>query len=342
MKEMLAELLAGREQRSLAGFETPSLSARSFLAGFARVATVPDNGAVSQSKAIYLDTMLWNALFDERVEPDDLLASLTARQTFLSLGLHNFYEFAKIFRKQTGEAAKRAQGLFSYVRRFLDLGIWCVKENDELLAMEMWALQLHSPAIDAFHSEQDRALVRKGFDELANGGFDKRTADFIDRQAAFASEIRKTQITNLENRPDAKEYLRRVDLRDLEHWLERETRGPYGAVELKGHIRRRFPEATDREAMEYALALTASPASRIARGIVRAGSYYMWRCANRGSVPADLFDDMYHVLNSAHCDVYATQEVKQKEYAQFLLTANTRVAVYTGHIPIAKWILALE
>ncbi|HVB07570.1 MAG TPA: hypothetical protein VNF00_01370 [Candidatus Acidoferrales bacterium] len=93
---------------------------------------------------IYLDTMLWNALCDHAVDPQKLVTSLAARDANLVLGLHNFYELAKIFRKQTTEAVERGRRLFSYLSQFLDAGILCVKENDELLAMEMWALKLGS------------------------------------------------------------------------------------------------------------------------------------------------------------------------------------------------------
>jgi hypothetical protein len=66
--------------------------------------------------------------------------------------------------------------------------------------------------------------------------------------------------------------------------------------------------------------------------------YYNWRCANRGSNPKDLFDDMYHVLNAIYCDVYATKERGHAEYAGLLLTTNTKVAIYDGRTPVGGWI----
>lgn len=290
---------------------------------------------------IYLDTMLWNALCDHAVDPQKLVASLAARDANLALGLHNFYELAKAFRKQTTKAVERGRRLFSYLNQFLDAGILCVKENDELLAMEMWALQLGEPSIDAFLGEPDLLLVRKGFEKLAIGGFDERTAKFIKEQQAFASHIRLGQRQRLESRPDAKHYLKSVCPESLGQWLEAETYGSAGPASLKGHVLTRFPEAPETEAMEYASALLASSACRTARAMVRAGSYYIWRCAYRDSVPSDLFDDMYHVLNSVYCDVYATEEAGQAGYAQLLLTASTRVAIYDGQCPIDEWLQGL-
>jgi len=54
-----------------------------------------------------------------------------------------------------------------------------------------------------------------------------------------------------------------------------------------------------------------------------------------------MLDDMYHVLNSVYCAVYATTEEKQEQYARFLLTADTKVAVYDRKTPADRWIESL-
>ncbi|HVB07571.1 MAG TPA: hypothetical protein VNF00_01375 [Candidatus Acidoferrales bacterium] len=195
--------------------------------------------------------------------------------------------------------------------------------------------------MDAFLGERDLLLVRKGLEKLANGGFDERTAKFIKEQQAFASNVRLGQRQRLESRADAKHYLKSICPESLGQWLEEETYGSAGPASLKVHILTRFPEATEMEAMEYASALLASSGCRTARAMVRAGSYYIWRCTYRGSVPSDLFDDMYHVLNSVYCDVYATEEDGQAGYARLLLTASTIVAIYEGEPPIDQWLEGL-
>lgn len=295
------------------------------------------NGPVN----IYLDTNLWNALCDRAVDPQKLVESLADRNVELVLGLHNFYELAKTFGGRTRESSERGQRLFCYLREFIDASILCVKENDELLAVEMWALKSGTTSVDAFYGKEDYLLLRKGVDTLASGGFDERAASFIKEQSAFASNIRLTQKQRLKSRVDAKQYLRTVPPEKLGQWLQAEMRSAAGHDDLKNHIRRRFPEATEIAATEYASALLASPTCRFSRGLVRAGSYYMWRCAYRDSVPKDLFDDMYHVLNSVHCDVYATQDKKQEKYARLLLAASTRVAIQPGQTPIDRWLQSL-
>jgi hypothetical protein len=292
---------------------------------------------------IYLDTNLWNALCDRAVDPHKLVMSLDARNANLVIGLHNFYEFAKTFGKSTDETLERGKQLFSYLKQFVDVHTLCVKENDELLAAEMWALQLRSPTVDTFYDVKDYALIRQGIDRLAIGEFDERAAKFIEAQRGFASDIRFGQMRRLESRADAKELLKNVSPEEVQTWLEAETSGASGPENLKGHIMimRRFPEATEADAKKYSSVLLGNPNSRFAAGLVRASSYYMWRCAYRDSVPGDLFDDIYHVLNSIHCDVYATEEKKQAEYAGLLLTAHTSVAIYDGKKPLDLWLREL-
>jgi hypothetical protein len=293
---------------------------------------------VNQPATIYLDTVLWNTLCDRAVDPQKLIVSLAAKNANLTLGLHNFYELAKTFRNHTREASERGQRLLSYLNEFIDAGILCVKENDELLAMEMWALKKGTPLVDSFFSNEEICYVRKGVENLATGGFDERTDTFINNQRDFASEIRLGQKQRLESRPDAKQYLKSVSPEKLNQWLQAETRSAAGSENLRDHIRRRFPQATETEAAEYASALLASPMCRMAGCLVRAGSYYMWRCAYRDSVPGDLFDDMYHVLNSVYSDVYATREKKQEDYAGLLVTDSTTVAIYSDQMPIDQWL----
>lgn len=46
---------------------------------------------------------------------------------------------------------------------------------------------------------------------------------------------------------------------------------------------------------------------------------------------------MFHVLNATYCDVYATKDKKQLEYAGLLLTANTKVELYDGGL-VSEWL----
>ena|ERR1700758_3315942 len=106
-------------------------------------------------------------------------------------------------------------------------------------------------------------------------------------------------------------------------------------------LRQRFPEVPLNEVAEYAVVLVATPSMRYSRAVVRASLYYNWRCANRDSVPKDVIDDIYHVLNSVYCDIYATGEAKQAEYVQLLRAPNTTVAIYDRSLPVDQWLESL-
>ena len=50
---------------------------------------------------------------------------------------------------------------------------------------------------------------------------------------------------------------------------------------------------------------------------------------------------MLHVLQAIYCHFYATGEGKQTEYANLLLTARTKVAIYDRNTPIDQWLMSL-
>jgi hypothetical protein len=266
---------------------------------------------------------------------------LASRGAYLAPGIHIFYELAKTFRNPDRQAQDRGKKLFSYFKRFIEANTHCVKDNMELLAREMWALKLRTPVTETLLSKEDRVLVFEESDKLANGELSERGGKFLEEQGEFASTTRSNQVQHLKRRADMKRYLKSISPNELEKWLQRETTSPAGITILTHHIQGRFPEIPVEQAAEYASALLAPPAKRFARGVIRSDLYYNWRCAYRDSVPKDLIDDMYHVLNSIYCDVYATGEKRQAEYAHLLLTSNTEVAIYTDAIPVVQWIEGL-
>jgi hypothetical protein len=289
---------------------------------------------------IYADTNLWNLLCD-RGDAQKVLASLNANNATLVLGFHTIYELAKTFRNPTDDRIKRGKELFSYLKLFVDHDIPCSKDNAELLAAEMWALKLRTPTVDVFHSSADFAVIKNEVALLANGILSGTASSFINERIEFASNTRANQISHLEIRDSMKQRLKEVHRDRLADWLNAETFSSAGHRNLTHQIANRFPGLPEIDLQEYATALLQSSNSRMAKGLVRADLYYNWRCANRGSNPKDLIDDMFHVLNSTYCDVYATEEQKQTEYAGLLLTPDTRVAIYDGAVPVDVWLAEL-
>ncbi len=287
---------------------------------------------------LYLDTNLWNVLCDQEIEPNKLLSSLASENSNLVLSFQTIYELAKNFHAPGEQVSRRGIELFTYLKHYVEADIPCVKLTEELLAAEMSALQFGTNSIDAYISESDYGRFKSEIEKLAAGVFDERVNSFIESRIAFASYTRFGQSRHLEGRPDVKQKLKGVPNHRLDEWLEAQTISLVGQAMLASRIIRVFPEAPTEDANEYAKALLHSQYNRVARGLVRADLYYNWRCANRDSNPKDLMDDMLHVLTSAYCDVYATQEKRQAEYASLLLTSHTSVAIYDDESPADQWL----
>jgi hypothetical protein len=282
---------------------------------------------------IYLDTNIWNALCDQGVESRALVESLGSKRASLVLSFHTVYELARTFMGSGGGGAARGVRLFSYLKGFLDLNIPCSKEVMELLQAEAWAFKQGRRAIETLLHGDDYATVSHEVDKLARGIVKGRVEDFIQQRIQFAESTRSAQVSHFIEREGVKQKLKAVPESQLAQWLAGETMTPAGADILCGHLTRLFGRGPTRS---YASALLASPVANVARGLVRADLYYNWRCANRGSNPADLMDDMLHVLQAAYCDVYVTGEAKQSEYARLLLPASTCVVIYDHQAPVGQ------
>ncbi len=83
-------------------------------------------------RTLYLDTALWNRLFECGVDPCLLTHALEQNRWELAISPHVMYELAKSFRGKRTESQKKAVPLFSYVKEFLDLRIACVKQVPDL------------------------------------------------------------------------------------------------------------------------------------------------------------------------------------------------------------------
>jgi hypothetical protein len=290
---------------------------------------------------IYLDTNLWNTLLDQTIAPGELISSFSSKGMTLTISNDNIYELAKTFLMPAQAGTQRGVGLFSYLKGFISEQVPFTKVNMELLAAEMWALQLQESEINPFLNAADYEITRGELERLSRGELSERVLTYLNWRKNLANYTRSGQIGHFVEQPELKRHLEHVSAEQLPAWLEDETTGGSAISYLAGQIRDYFPEAPATHAAEYAQALLRSSVCRVAKGLARRNFYYNWRCANRESVPGDLYDDSNHILNSNYCHIYATGEQKQMEYAELLLTPSTKVAVYNGQIPIDEWLLAL-
>ena len=300
------------------------------------VAARNDRGLVPP-KIIYLDTNLWNRLLDQNVEPVSLLSNLQQCGYSLALSGQNVYELTRTF-----ETSKdRGKDLFRYLKIYVDAGIAGAYDGMDLLRNEVKTLYARSDSVVAFYSSPDYSALKAEVAKLAQGIVEERAQTFLSERVEFARATRESQKAHLENRPNMKARFLAVDKDSLAAWLDQEMSGNAGAALLSAHLLRVYESRDADAAISTALGLLQHPAPRIAKAVVRADLYSNWRCAHRGSNPRDLIDDMYHVLNAAYCDVYATAEAGQKEYASLLLCQCTRPAIYDEKTPLRDWLLTL-
>jgi hypothetical protein len=287
--------------------------------------------SASHTSLIYPDTIIWNLLCDEQVDHHALLQSLALKNATLVLSFHAVYELAKTFTGKSGPAV--GVKLFSSLKKFLALGIPCSKEIMELLFAEAYAFTKNPPTIDPMATPEQCTTVKEEVEKLANGIVEARVREFIQRRMQFATDTRAGQKALLERKQQTEARMKTIPEADLPQWLTFQTLTPIGAELLYLHLEPVCPGP------DVALDILLSAAGMASRAVVRADLYSNWRCANRGSNPKDLLDDMLHVLQSAYCNFYVTAEPGQADYANLLLTPRTKVFIYDRRKPVDQWLI---
>lgn len=219
-----------------------------------------------------------------------------------------------------------------------------VKTNMELLASEMWAIKNHTTTIDPFINHDDYSKIKAMIENACSGHITERERNHIAWRIEQASNNRQGQIRHLINEKATNTYLQNISPNQLSDWLDNEEHGQVAQNHLTWEIQNYFKEASNKDALQYAIALMDNHHFRVSRDLIRRTLYYNWRCANRGSIPNDLYFDTNHIINSSYCDIYATEESRQEDYANLLLNRATKVIIYDrkNSPPITDWILSLE
>jgi hypothetical protein len=284
--------------------------------------------------------MLWNALCDQQVNPDSFNAALTGKGAVLVFSEHTVYELAKTFTSEKPNATPRGRELLSYLQRYVSDTL-CVKKPIELVAAEMWALQFRAADVEAFHDETNFSIVRTAIERLAAGVMDETAKKYISDRMHDVKDDRSGVIKYLESNSQIKAELKEVTAEALPQWLLSETLKTNGILSLAKRIKDYFPEAEICDAREYAYLLLVGPFHSVGAAMVRGDLYANWRCAHRNSNPRDLTEDLQHVLSASYCDIYATSEPGQFEYAGLLLSNGNRLALYDKQVPVDSWLLGL-
>jgi len=295
-----------------------------------------DSLSVQGSNAHLPDTNVWNRLCKQDEDPAQVLQTLSAKGATFVLSPHTIYELARTFTGSKPTSKEQAIKFFSYIKKFLDAGIPCSKQLMNLVGDEAVAFGQGQTSINPLLSDQDRKVLCEEVDKLAAGNLEARVPEFIQKRTAFAAETRQDQRNHFDGRPELKQHLLTVAEGDLPNWLPAETMTASGVAIISSHLER--IAGGSRPPASWSLAFLQSPVSVASSGVVRADLYYNWRAANRGSNPPDLMDDMLHVLQAIYCGLYVTEEPKQNQYANLLLTAATRVEIYDHAQTVSKWL----
>jgi hypothetical protein len=138
-------------------------------------------------KLIYPDTIIWNLLCDQNVDPVTFLQQLNAKGYTLALSFHTVYELGRNFETDNPSRIVRGKQLFSYVKQYLDLGIPCTKELWELIVAEAYAMESDLPAIDPMATPEQCDATKHEVGLLANGRVSERVRPFIEERKKFAA-----------------------------------------------------------------------------------------------------------------------------------------------------------
>jgi len=284
-------------------------------------------------RTIYLDTTLWNKLCEQVVAPSLLVGGLRRKGWDLAFGTHLRYELAKTFRSKRSGMHERARLLFSYLEQFLSFGIPCVKQVPDLLREEVKSADGQLDAVDCFYRdefyEREATEVRK----LEAGKVDSRLEMVLDFRANQISEFRRESPKRTAKGTKFMDSDTDLGLGDF---MQDAWRG-LGPGCLRKHVSGLFPGLTERNLKRIVRKILSAPRYRLSHALVRGDLYLDWRCLRGRAVARDSSDDCYHLANASYCDVYATDEASQGDYADEILTL-TEIRIHDRKAPLLEWL----
>ena len=292
---------------------------------------------MSSRELIYPDTIIWNLLCDQDVDPSKMIQSLSGRGFTFAISFHTIYELARNFERGDPPGIHRGRQLFAYLKRYLDHGTPCTKELWEMIIAVAYAMENHLPSIDPMATANQCTIAKDEVEKLAQGTVEGRVKDFLEQRRRFAQDTKAQQEAHFIDRPELKAYLAAIPQDRVAEWMSRETFTAAGA----NLVYQTFIKNLGRGAsLEYIMDLLQFPLADATRATVRADLYSNWKCARDGTNRLDLIDDVLHVLQAVHCGLYLTEDKNQLQYSFLLLTPRTRVEIYpTRSTPIADWIV---
>jgi len=296
---------------------------------------------------VYLDTNLWSRLLQQPTDDSQFVSTLAGRGIRLIVGDSDICELFESYPFDGDGSAHLTTGMFSRLRPYIARSNTVLKANMELLAAEMRATNNGQQTIDPFLNAEDHDIYRALVERVADGIITQQDRDHVSWRRQRVTNNRDGQRRHMQSELAVRGYLTAITRGNLAEWLDIASVGPDSMVCLAWEIKNYFPaDASVLEASEWAVGLLSMPHWRMSRAIVRRNLYMNWRSAQNqdSSIRRDLLVDTDHVLNSVYCDIYATEERRQQEYARLLLTDATAVRIYDREqFPsVADWLLSPE
>src|SRR6266849_7598329 len=289
-------------------------------------------------KLIYPDTIIWNLLCDQEVDPAAFVYQLNAKGYTLALSFHTVYELGRNFETDDPSRIARGKKLLTYLKQYLDLGTPCTKELWELIVAEAYAMENNLSAIDPLATPEQCDITKREVDLLANGIVGEKVRPYIEERKKFAEETRDAQNSHMAMSDELRNYLKAKSEKDLAGWMPGEVLTDSGTSLLW----RRFVKKIRQVPVDYIRDLLQFSMAEASRATVRADLYYNWHCATHGAIRLDLLDDLLHVLQAMYCDLYVTEEKNHAVFAPLILASKTKSAIYPDRkTNIAQWILSL-
>jgi hypothetical protein len=118
-------------------------------------------------KPIYLDTNLWNRLFEREADALRLLDGLKDLNANLALSAQTVCELSGTFQAYP----QKARQLFQYIKRYVDAGIIGAHSNMELLFREIDAMHVRTSVVVAYYSPAEYDTLKIEIDKMAGSGF---------------------------------------------------------------------------------------------------------------------------------------------------------------------------
>lgn len=264
---------------------------------------------------VYADTSVWNVLYRQKVNPVALSTAMARTGAQLVLGFNVVYEFAKLFCSGNSEKEKLGMDLFDYLRRYLERKIPLIKENRILLKEEALDATGQFPFNSSFSDSSDYGELVKEVDRMCGSSFSETRDRFIRARKALVENSRSSAREHFKSRPAFKQRLAALDESGLAEFTTSDTAARQGELIIFGHLSKIFVSSEIDDLSHASRELVASPRYRITRAMVRGSLYLNWRCARFGSIRDDMYDNMFHVVNSAYCNAFLTTERDQTKLA---------------------------